>query len=78
MLGKLGIEGILAFVADLVDVDDVIVGSSGKEVLTWGVSHDLAPFLCFLERADLLVEIIIISNGNLAHVSADSNVAVFL
>lgn len=44
------------------------MGTGGEELLARRVSEGFAPLLCFLEVADLLIEIVVVADGDLSHI----------
>jgi len=48
------VESVFTLLVNLVDIDGVIMGSYGKELLVGGIYHDLAPLSRLVESRDLL------------------------
>jgi len=76
VLAKRLVQFVLTLLAHGVNVQDVIVGGSCEELLAWRVADNFAPLLRVFQRNDLLVEIVEVSDRDLAHVARDSNVFV--
>ena len=66
------VKCVFTCITNWVYINDVVVGAGGEEVFAWWVSHDFAPLLSFFERTDFLVEVIIVTNRNLAHIVGKS------
>jgi len=48
------VESVFTLLVNLVDIDGVIMGSYGKELLVGGINHNLAPLSRLVESRDLL------------------------
>jgi hypothetical protein len=62
------VKGVSSLLADLVDVDGVIVGSDGQVLLVWRVREALAPFSWLHETSDSLGEIVVVEDGYISEV----------
>lgn len=53
-------EIVLSLVADLVDVNRIIMGSKGQVLFIGGVDHDFAPLSRLVQSRNSLGEIIVV------------------
>jgi len=75
MLGEVLVQFVLAVFTNLIDIKVIVVGGNSKVVLAGGVSCHLRPLLV-LQRSDLLVEVVEVTNANLSHVVHNCDVLV--
>lgn len=68
------VEGVSSLLADLVDVNGVIVRSEGQVLLVWGVSEALAPFSRLHQTGDSLREVIVVQDRHITIVVGNCNV----
>ena len=72
---KLAEHTVFAFLANLVDMNAIVVRANCKVLLIGGESSNFAPLLGFLQALEFFVEIIDISNTDFTKVAAQDNVA---
>jgi len=72
------VESVFTLLVNLVDIDGVIMGSYGKELLVGGINHNLAPLSRLVESCDFLWEIVVVKDGHITEVVWNSDMVPLL
>jgi len=74
VFGALVVERVI--IGDVIDIDGVVMRPTSQVLATRRVLDDFTPLLCFLERLDLLVQVVSLTDSHFAHVVRDCDVIV--